>query len=90
MQIKYSDVISLETNDVNEIKKILDLSIQNAKKYGDSFCEIGKVLISFGKVEFDDRTEITSYIHVKNGGDYLRIKRVKKELLNIIKLENKI
>lgn len=90
MKIKYSDVISFETNEIKKIEDILILSIENAKKYWDSFCEIWKVLISFWKVEFDDSTEITSYIYVKNRGDYLRTKRGKKELLDIIKLENKI
>lgn len=90
MKIKYSDVISFETNEIKKIEELLILSIKNAKKYWDSFCEIWRVLISFWKVEFDYRTEITSYIHIKNGWAYLRTKRNKKELLEIIKLENKI
>lgn len=89
MKIKYSDVIPLETDDIKEIKKVLELSIRNAKKYWDSFCEIWKTLISFWKNEFDDRIEITSYSHWKTW-DYLRKERSKKELLSIIKYDNKI
>lgn len=90
MKIKYSDVVSIETDDIKEIKRVLELSVRNAKKYWDSFCEIWKTLISFWKIEFDDEIEITSYINVKNGGAYLRTQRSKKELLEIIKLENNL
>jgi len=90
MKIKYSDVIKIETNDIKEIKKILNLSYRNCKKYWDSFCEVWKVSISFWKNEFEDKVEITSYINIKNGWAYLRKDRSKKELLEIIKIENNL
>jgi len=90
MKIKYLDIISFESREIKKIEEILILSIKNAKKYWDSFCEIWKVLISFWVIEFKNVKTVTSYIDIKNGWAYLRTERNKKELLNIIKLENKM